>query len=110
MPQPIMHARDGVIATAHPTRKRSAAVALVAITLGVGATTYAAMSAGRNCPRDETNKDQTATCGQASEHWVNSGRTYSGSAFLDTSTPGVASTTPRRGFGMAGSAHMKAGG
>jgi hypothetical protein len=113
MPQPILHARDGLIAAAGHTRKRSAAVALVAITLGAGVTVYTAMAAGQNCGRDPANKDpnQTAACSHTRTWIGGGGRGFFDNSFAGTHTPGAStSTVTRGGFGTAAIAHFSTGG
>jgi hypothetical protein len=121
MPQPVLHANDGVVTTAHPliTRKRSATVALVAITLGAGVTAYSAWSSGTSCQQTQPNPNQigppapTTPCSQS--HGGSTARSFfsswSGhSSSTGTSTAGASSSVARGGFGGTGAAHASASG
>lgn len=110
LPQPILHARDGMLTAGSAGRKRSAAVLLVAITVGVGATTYSALSAGRNCGQDNANRDQSANCGQTNNGGHGWRRSFFGNMNFGTAAPDEHSTATRGGFGKLGLAHMSWGG
>jgi hypothetical protein len=111
MPQPVLHAREGLIATGI-TRKRSAAVALVAITIGAGVTAYAAIAGGQNCRRDPNDPNQTTTCSHHTNSWFGGvGRSFYDSPSVGTHTPGAStSTVTRGGFGSTAFAHASTGG
>jgi hypothetical protein len=110
MPRPILHANDGTLPTAHPAtiRKRSAIVVLSAMTLGVGATAYAAMSSGRNCQPDPKNPNQTICSSSTSSSRVNffGPSSFDGSSSTSRSTGPSATNAPvRGGFGGTGAMH-----
>ena len=108
-PQVILHANEGAVATSHPStlRKRSAVVLLVAVTIGVGATTYAAVTANQNCEQDPNKPNATTTCNRSSTSGSRYG--FLGSSPSDNSTSRSTSpaetSTPRAGFGAHGAIH-----
>jgi hypothetical protein len=103
-PQPILHANQGTVATAHPAsiRKRSAAVVLIAVTLGVGATAYAAAVQGRNCQSDPKDPNQSANCSGSGAHSSYAGLGSFNNSTSHTQTPSATSTADRGGFGSTG--------
>jgi hypothetical protein len=112
-PHPILHANQGAVATAHPSliRKRSAAVVLIAITLGVGATAYAAVTHGRNCqadPKDPKDPNQATNCSGSSTHSSYAGLGSFNDSTSRSQTPSASSGTAERG-GFGSSGHARAG-
>lgn len=104
MPQPILHANDGVVATGHPilTRKRGAVVLLAAITFGAGMTAYGVYAASGNCQQDP---NDTSSCNHTSTHSSFVGSRWShGSTTTGPSEPSAS----RGGFGAHGASHASA--
>lgn len=118
LPRPILHADEGPVATGHPgsIRKRSTAVALVAISLGMGATVYGVLAERRNCQPDPNNPSQATPCSQSASHASYFSSSYFSSSYSDrrsaSATPGrsaAVASVSRGGFGAHGAMHASAG-
>lgn len=113
LPRPILHANEGTIAAGHAgsIRRRSTAVALVAISLGMGATVYGVVAERRNCEPDPGIPNQAASCGQSASHASYFSSSYSdGRSAAATSGHSAATTSVSRGgFGAHGAMHASAG-